>query len=95
MAKKGQTFRKYSNEFKEKVLKAYLSGQYSETTLAKEFDVNIKTLTNWISKMHNTSLEEACSNKKKGRPSNDIDYKERYEILKKYQAFLKAQQERK
>ena len=36
---------------------------------------------------------------KKGRPKEkDLtkeDYKERYEILKKYQAFLKAQRERK
>ncbi|MFR5856310.1 MAG: hypothetical protein ACLUFU_00690 [Bacilli bacterium] len=36
----------------------------------------------------------------KGRPKNhdDLtkeDYKERYEILKKYQAFLKVQRERK
>ena len=35
---------------------------------------------------------------KRGRPKKDLtkeDYKERYEILKKYQAFLKAQRERK
>ena len=29
------------------------------------------------------------------RKDENIDYKERYEILKKYQAFLKAQRERK
>ena len=35
-------------------------------------------------------------NKNKGRKKEEnIDYKERYEILKKYQAFLKAQRERK
>ena len=34
--------------------------------------------------------------KNKGRKKEEnIDYKERYEILKKYQAFLKAQRERK
>ena len=33
---------------------------------------------------------------KRGRKKEEqIDYKERYEILKKYQAFLKAQRERK
>ena len=37
------------------------------------------------------------NNQKKGRPKvdTDIDYKERYEILKKYQTFLKAQREKK
>jgi len=36
--------------------------------------------------------------KKRGYHKNPVtleDYKERYEILKKYQAFLKAQRERK
>ena len=36
------------------------------------------------------------NNKNKGRRKEEnIDYKERYEILKKYQAFLKAQREKK
>ena len=35
-------------------------------------------------------------NHKRGRNKEEnIDYKERYEILKKYQAFLKAQREKK
>ena len=34
--------------------------------------------------------------KNRGRPKEEnIDYKERYEILKKYLAFLKAQREKK
>ena len=33
---------------------------------------------------------------KRGRPKEtNIDYKERYEILKKYQEFIKAQREKK
>ena len=32
---------------------------------------------------------------KGNRKEENIDYKERYEILKKYQAFLKAQREKK
>ena len=42
---------------------------------------------------------ELCKGNKRGRPKEkDLtkeDYKERYEILKKYQAFLKAQREKK
>ena len=29
------------------------------------------------------------------KKDNEIDYKEKYEILKKYQAFIKAQREKK
>ena len=42
---------------------------------------------------------EICTGNKRGRQKQKEltkeDYKERYEILKKYQAFLKAQRERK
>ena len=38
-----------------------------------------------------STLKENRGRKKE----KDIDYKERYEILKKYQAFLKAQREKK
>ena len=42
------------------------------------------------------SLNQNDINHKRGRPKEiDIDYKERYEILKKYQAFIKAQREKK
>ena len=41
------------------------------------------------------SKDETRGKSKFARPITLGDYKERYEILKKYQAFLKAQRERK
>jgi hypothetical protein len=45
----------------------------------------------------NKKIDITIDNKyKRGRKKEEnINYKERYEILKKYQAFLKAQRERK
>ena len=99
MAKKGQAFQKYDNDkLKIEVLNKYLSG-ISSTYLQNQYGIPKGTIKTWANKY-----------KKQGNLSNDIfhkrgrqkeseltkeDYKERYEILKKYQAFLKAQREKK
>ena len=89
MASKGQKFRKYSKELKEMVLKEYHEG-YSSPYLSKKYGIPRGTIDTWEQQFRHPKLG------KRGRPKNkDIDYKERYEILKKYQAFLKAQRERK
>ena len=53
-------------------------------------------MKNWVNKI-NKKIDITVNNQhKKGRKKEkNIDYKERYEILKKYQAFLKAQREKK
>ena len=62
----------------------------------QEYGVSNNTIRQWKYKLRKTGTLE---NKKKGRISEKNltkeDWKERYEILKKYQAFLKAQRERK
>ena len=86
MASKGQKFRRFSDEERTEIVNKYLSGKYSYQTLANEYGIS------WCT-VHTTISEQ------KGRPKEkDLtrkDYKERYEILKKYRAFLKAQREKK
>ena len=91
MAKKGQKFNKIDTNIKKEVLEKFKSGKYSRKQLSGEYGIPSGTISNWI-----YLPEKSLSIVKRGRPKNDvIDYKARYEILKKYQAFLKEQQEKK
>ena len=96
MASKGQKFNKYSDELKKEIMNKYLNNQGTINSLSKEYNINIKTVQTWINKI-NKNIDITIDNKyKRGRRKEEnIDYKERYEILKKYQAFLKAQREKK
>ena len=93
MASKGQKFKKYSPEFKEKILSEYLSGK-SSAYLSKKYDVPCETIRMW-----SYNIRHGKAGGKRGRPKYKNltleDYKERYEILKKYQAFLQARREKK
>jgi transposase len=95
MPLKGQKFKKYSIEEKKKIIMDYNKG-ISSFYLEKEYGVSNNTIRQW---KYNLRKNGTLENKKKGRVSeNDLtkeDWKERYEILKKYQAFLKAQREKK
>ena len=98
MAKKGQTFKSYSKEIKEEILKKYYEEYVPTSTLSEEYDVPAKTIRNWVNKIKNgkdvlTDHRQFSSGRPK-KEEGDIDYKERYKILKKYQAFLKAQREK-
>ena len=98
MASKGQKFNKYSEETINLVLNELKIGK-SSLQISKERNIPAKTIRNW--KLKRILHPELYSNqgKKRGRPKESNltkeDWKERYEILKKYQAFLKAQREKK
>ena len=96
MASKGQKFNKYSDDLKQKIIQKYLDGKGSARSLGKEYGISYKTVDNMIYRYKHPELK---TGKKRGRPKETNltkeDWKERYEILKKYQAFLKAQRERK
>lgn len=98
MASKGQKFKKYSNNLKEEIINELLDGK-SYTELSRKYDVSVKTISTWQQKLRHPEKYPGCGCKRKGRSKEkDLtkeDYKERYEILKKYQAFLKAQRKRK
>lgn len=93
MASKGQKFNKYSEELKNKIINEYFSGDYGGIILiGKKYNVSRYTIDTWIRKFKNQGNLENDVHHKRGRTKEEnIDYKERYEILKKYQAFLKAQ----
>ena len=100
MASKGQKFKKYSPEFKEKILKEYFDGELCPKSLSNKYSVSIKTIWNWIAKTkHNIDVRidhrPGNTGRKKYKNLTLEDYKERYEILKKYQAFLQARREKK
>ena len=98
MAKKGQNFNSYTKELKSEILKRYLDGE-SSGELAKEYGISPKTIRNWALQLRRgkdvlIDTKEA----RKGRPKknpDEIDYKERYEILKKFQDFIIARREKK
>ena len=96
MAKKGQKFKKFTDEERTKIVYKYLSGKHSYTTLANEYNISRKTVESMIRKYRRTGTTMA---EKRGplkeKNLTKEDYKERYEILKKYQAFLKVQRKKK
>lgn len=100
MASKGQKFRKYSAELKLRVLGEYEDGGGSASTLAKKYKISVHTIETWI-RMRKKGIDITVEHRKGnvGRPKTkdltENDYKERYEILKKYQAFLEARREKK
>ena len=96
MASKGQKFNKYTEEFIIEVLEELKFGK-SSLQISRERNIPAKTIRTWKRKM--ILHPELNTDNKRGRPKDkDLtkeDWKERYEIVKKYQAFLKAQREKK
>lgn len=89
----------FSIEFKQQVIDDYNSGKYGgRPALAKHYGVSESTIWHWIVKDRKQGNQINDIENKRGQHKNPVtleDYKERYEILKKYQAFLKVQRERK
>ena len=98
MASKGQKFNKYSEEFKDVILEKLNKG-FTSNYLAKEYNISRGTILTWMNKRRKQGdlKNDIYHNRgrKKERNLSIEDYKERYEILKKYQACLKAQREKK
>ena len=93
MAKKGQNFNKYTHEQRKEILDKYFSGKGSQSSLAEEYGISRNTIKTWIRAY---KKDIPLGYQKKGRQKEEnIDYKERYEILKKFQAFIEAQRKKK
>ena len=95
MASKGQKFNKYPQNIIEMVMKDIKSGK-SLNFISKTYNIPHGTVSNWHQKIFHPEL--ALKSKRGRQKQSELtkeDYKERYEILKKYQAFLKAQREKK
>ena len=97
MASKGQKYIKYSDEFINDIVNQ-LSNGVSAYYLAKTNNISVYTIKTWKRKFINYPELYPNVGKKRGRKKEtDLtkeDWKERYEILKKYQGFLKAQREK-
>ena len=95
MALKGQKFNKYSNDLKQEIMNKVKQGM-SIRYVSKQYNIPSGTIFTWTDKKNHP---EKVTGFKKGRRNDSNltkeDWKERYEILKKYQAFLKAQREKK
>ena len=86
----------YDINLKKEIVNKYFNGNGTLNSLQKEYGISYKTIFNWLKKEKLYHSQENDINHSRGRKKDEnIDYKERYEILKKYQAFLKAQRERK
>ncbi len=98
MAKKGQIFQKYSATLKEEILNKYFLEHIPSTSLGRDYGISQYTIRTWVRKIkEGKDVLEDHRTGGSGRPKkeeNDVNYKEKYEILKKYQAFLKAQREK-
>ncbi len=95
MASRGQKFNKYTDDLKQEIMSKVNQGM-SIRNLAKQYDIPFGTIATWTDKKNHP---EKITGFKRGRRNESNltkdDWKERYEILKKYQAFLKAQREKK
>ena len=99
MAGKGQKFKKYSDEIKLEIASKALEGR-GYKSIGREYpNIPIKTIENWVRKAKNnidiTKDGRGGLGRQKSKNLTLEDYKERYEILKKYQAFLQARREKK
>ena len=100
MASKGQKLRTYAPETKGQILKEYLEENVSSSYLAKKYGVPRCTIKNWVRKAkHGIDVKTDHRPGRSGRPKTGNltleDYRERYEILKKYRAFLQARRGKK
>ena len=85
MASKGQKFKKYSTEEKMRIILEVIEEGKSTRYLAKLNDINYKTIDTWVYQYKHGNR----FNKTRGRvPEKEINYKQRYEILKEFSAFL-------
>lgn len=91
MALKGQKFKKYTLDDKIKIVNEYNKG-ISSSYLEKKYGISNNTIRQWKYKLKNKgTLNDFKRGRIKTKGLSLEDYKEQVEILKKYQAFLKAQ----
>ena len=101
MASKGQKFNKYSPGLKEIILKEYFEQGIDSHSLGKKYDVPHQTIRGWVAKTKrniDVKMDHRLGRSGKFTKKKNLtleDYKERYEILKKYQAFLQARRGKK
>lgn len=92
MIVKRQKAKVYLLEQKEKIVKLFLEEGLSYGDFAKKYDVAIGSVKSWVHKYKKGVLHISKRDLPKEKST---DYKQMYEILKKYNAFLKKTREKK
>lgn len=92
MQKNNKYLEKYDIEKRKKMVNLIINKEMSYREIEKIHNVPRNTVFNWVQTFRKTGSVETSKISKKDK---EINYKEQYEILKKYQAFLKKQQEKK
>ena len=91
MKKNNRFLDKYSIETREKIVELVLYDKMSYREIERKYKIPRNTAFNWVKKYKERGTVKPLI---EGEISNEINYKEQYEILKKYQAFLKEQQKK-
>ncbi len=88
MAKKGQQFQKHDLDIILKIVNEKINKGKTYSYLSKQYGISEGTIKTWV---YQYRKEGSLGTKKQGRPEQDEgeNYKEKYEILKKFQEFLK------
>ena len=99
MSKKGQKYKDYPSNIKLEVVSKALDGR-GYRSIANDYpDIPVFTIKNWVNKAKNnidvTKDNRGYHSRPKTKNLTLEDYKERYEILKKYPAFLHARRGKK
>lgn len=98
MAERVNKTNRYTHEEKMKIVDEYNNGEGSTYSIARKYNIPRSSIMHWIEKVRKNGYieqEEVRGKSKNGGRISLEDYKERYEILKKYRAFLKEQREKK
>ena len=101
MAFKGQKFKSYPPVLKREILNKYFKEARSSYSLAIEYNISPNTIQSWIRKVKkniDVTLDHRLGRSGKFTKRKNLtleDYRERYEILKKYLAFLQARRKKK
>jgi len=85
MASKGQKFRKYTVEEKMKIILEVIEEGKAVSYYADKYKINPMTIRTWVYQYKHGNRFD----KLRGRQNQkNIDYKQRYKILKEFSAFL-------
>lgn len=97
MAKKGQKFKTYTSEEREKIVAEIHNGKANMYSAGKKYEISPKTIESWLRKYRRQkNLNQLTKGRRKTANVTELDkLRLENEILKKFQAFLKVQQERK
>lgn len=89
--KERKCLEKYDLKTREKIVKLVLYEKVSYREIERKYKIPRNTAFNWVKKYKERGTVIPFVDTK----LDNIDYKEQYEILKKFQAFLKEQQGKK